>query len=159
VLVIAEAAEHVRHAREQAKLALTELRELIHGIYPQILTDRGLTAAAEEVASRSPVSVNLDLNLERRLPEAIEATGYFAICEALTNVGKHSKACNAWVHGRQAGGMLVLEIGDDGVGGADAEHGSGLAGLSDRVAVAGGTMSVSSPPGGPTSLRIELPCP
>lgn len=151
-------ADQVGHAREQAKLALVELRELIHGIYPQILTDRGLAAAVEAAADRSAVPVKLDLNLDHRLPQAIEATGYFVICEALTNVGKHSKADNAWVHGRLAGDTLVLEVGDDGVGGADAEHGSGLAGLDDRVAVVGGTMSMTSPPGGPTLLRIELPC-
>ena len=151
-------ADQVGHAREQAKLALNELRELIHGVYPQILTDRGLPAAAEDAADRSPVPVTLDLKLDRRLPQAIEATGYFVICEALTNIGKHSKARNAWVHGTLVGDTLVLEIGDDGVGGADAEHGTGLAGLGDRVAGAGGTMAVSSPPGGPTSLEIELPC-
>src|ERR1700722_7502466 len=153
------AADQVAHAHEQAKLALTELRELIYGIYPQVLTDRGLAAAAEEAADRSPVPVELDVRLDRRPPQAVEATAYFVICEALANVAKHSQAGRAWIRGELAGGLLVLEIGDDGVGGADVSRGSGLSGLADRVAVVGGTVSVSSPPGGPTSMRVELPCP
>ena len=153
------AADQVAHAHEQAKLALSELRELIYGIYPQVLTDRGLAAAAEEAADRSPVPVELEFRLERRPSQAIEATAYFVISEALANIAKHSEAGRAWIRGALAGGLLVLEIGDDGVGGADARHGSGLSGLADRVAVVGGTVSVSSPPGGPTCLRAELPCP
>jgi signal transduction histidine kinase len=153
------AADQVAHAHEQAKLALTELRELIYGIYPQVLTDRGLAAAAEEAADRSPVPVALEFRLDRRPPQAIEATAYFVISEALANIAKHSRAGSAWVRGELAGGLLALEIGDDGVGGADVSRGSGLSGLADRVAVVGGTVSVSSPAGGPTSLRVELPCP
>ena len=147
------------HAHEQAKLALTELRELIYGIYPQVLTDRGLAAAAEEAADRSPVPVELDFRLDRRPSQAVEATAYFVICEALANVAKHSQAARAWIRGELTGGLLALEIGDDGVGGADVSRGSGLSGLADRVAVVGGTVAVSSPPGGPTSMRVELPCP
>jgi signal transduction histidine kinase len=154
-----QAADQVAHAHEQAKLALTELRELIYGIYPQVLTDRGLSAAAEEAADRSPVPVELEFRLDRRPSQAIEATAYFVISEALANIAKHSKAGRAWVRGELAGGLLVLEIGDDGVGGAEVSRGSGLSGLTDRVAVVGGTVSVSSPTGGPTSLRVELPCP
>jgi signal transduction histidine kinase len=152
------AADQVAHAHEQAKLALTELRELIYGIYPQVLTDRGLAAAAEEAADRSPVPVELEFRLDRRLPQAIEATAYFVICEALANIAKHSEAAGAWIRAELTGGLLVLEIGDDGVGGADVSRGSGLSGLADRVAVVGGTVAVSSPPGGPTSMRAELPC-
>lgn len=153
------AADQVAHAHEQAKLALTELRQLIHGIYPQVLTDRGLPAAAEEAADRSTVPVDLKLRLNRRLPQAVEATAYFVICEALANIAKHSKAAQAWIRADLTSGRLLLEIEDDGVGGADAEHGSGLAGLADRVAVVGGSISVSSPHGGPTLLTAELPCP
>jgi signal transduction histidine kinase len=152
-------ADQVAHAHEQAKLALTELRELIYGIYPQVLTDRGLPAAAEEAADRSPVPVDLEFRLDRRLPQAVEATAYFVISEALANIAKHSRAGSAWIRGELAAGLLVLEIGDDGVGGADLSGGSGLSGLVDRVAVVGGTVSVSSPPGGPTAVRAELPCP
>jgi signal transduction histidine kinase len=153
------AADQVAHAHEQAKLALTELRELIYGIYPQVLTDRGLAAAAEEAADRSPVPVELEFRLDRRPSQAIEATAYFVVCEALANIAKHSQAARAWVRGEMEGGLLVLEVGDDGVGGADVSRGSGLSGLVDRVAVVGGTVAVSSPPGGPTSMRVELPCP
>jgi signal transduction histidine kinase len=153
------AADQVAHAHEQAKRALTELRELIYGIYPQVLTDRGLAAAAEEAADRSPVPVGLEFRLDRRPPQAIEATAYFVISEALANIARHSRAAGAWIRGELAGGLLVLEIGDDGVGGADASRGRGLSGLADRVAVVGGTISVSSPAGGPTSMRVELPCP
>jgi signal transduction histidine kinase len=153
------AADQVAHAHEQAKLALTELRELIYGIYPQVLTDRGLAAAAEEAADRSPVPVELAFRLDRRPPQAVEATAYFVISEALANIAKHSRAGGAWIHGELTGGLLALEIGDDGVGGADLSRGSGLSGLADRIAVVGGTVSVSSPPGGPTSMRVELPCP
>jgi signal transduction histidine kinase len=153
------AADQVAHAHEQAKLALTELRELIYGIYPQVLTDRGLAAAAEEAADRSPVPVELAFRLDRRPPQAVEATAYFVISEALANIAKHSEADRAWIRGELADGLLVLEIGDDGVGGADVGRGGGLPGLADRVAVVGGTVSVSSPPGGPTSMRVELPCP
>jgi signal transduction histidine kinase len=152
------AADQVAHAHEQAKLALTELRELIYGIYPQVLTDRGLAAAAEEAADRSPVPVELEFRLDRRPPQAIEATAYFVISEALANIAKHSKAGSARIRGELADGLLVLEIGDDGVGGAEVSRGGGLAGLADRVAVVDGTISVSSPPGGPTALRVELPC-
>jgi len=153
------AADQVAQAHEQAKLALTELRQLIHGIYPQVLTDRGLPAAAEEAADRSIVPVDLMFHLDRRLPQAVEATAYFVICEALANIAKHSNAAHAWIRADLTSRGLLLEIGDDGVGGADAARGSGLAGLSDRVAVVGGSMSVSSPSGGPTVLKAELPCP
>jgi signal transduction histidine kinase len=153
------AADNVAHAHEQAKLALIEVRQLIHGIYPQVLTDRGLPAAAEEAADRSTVPVDLQLRLNRRLPQAVEATAYFVISEALANIAKHSRAAHAWIRADLTSRGLLLEIGDDGVGGADAEHGSGLAGLVDRVAVVGGSMSVSSPNGGPTVLTAELPCP
>ena len=153
------AADQVAHAHEQAKLALTELRELIYGIYPQVLTDRGLAAAAEEAADRSPVPVELEFRLDRRPPQAVEATAYFVITEALANIAKHSQAGRGWIRATLAGDMLTLEIGDDGVGGADASAGRGLSGLADRVAVVGGTVTATSPPGGPTVLRAELPCP
>ena len=149
----------VAQAQEQAKLALTELRELIHGIHPRILTQYGLPAAVQDAADRSPVPVDVRLDLPARPPAEVEATGYFAVCEALANVAKHSQAGRAWVTGRLSGDTLVLEIGDDGVGGADPESGGGLAGLTDRVAVVGGSIGLSSPAGGPTLVRVELPCP
>jgi signal transduction histidine kinase len=153
------AAEQVDTAHEQAKQALTELRELIHGVHPQVLTDRGLPAAIGDAAGRSPVTVEVDVVLQRRLPPAIEVAAYFAACEALANIGRHSRASRASVRGWLAGGQLVLEVRDDGVGGADPAAGTGLAGLADRVAVVDGRLFLSSPAGGPTLVRVEIPCP
>jgi signal transduction histidine kinase len=139
-------------------VALAELRELIRGVHPQILTDRGLPAAVDDAAGRSPVRVATDVVLPRRLPPGIEVTAYFAVCEALANVAKHSRATRASVRGRLVDGLLVLEVRDDGVGGADPAGGSGLTGLADRVAVVDGRLLLSSPPGGPTVVRVEIPC-
>jgi signal transduction histidine kinase len=159
------AADRVADAHEQARHALAELRELIHNIHPQILTERGLAAAIEDVAGRSQIPVDLDLaalHADRegpaRPPQAIEAIGYFATCEALANIAKHSAARRAWITGRRTGGTLLLEIGDDGRGGAAPERGTGLTGLADRAAVVDGTVTLTSPAGGPTVLRVELPC-
>ncbi|WP_412538931.1 sensor domain-containing protein [Longispora sp. K20-0274] len=152
------AARQVGDAHEQAKLALAELRELIRGVHPQVLTDRGLPAAAAEVASRSSVPVDVDIALDGRLPASVEAAAYFVVTESLTNVARHSGADRAWVRGRVVGDRLLLEIRDDGVGGADPAAGSGLAGLADRAAAANGTLAVSSPAGGPTVVRVELSC-
>ncbi|MFC4908509.1 sensor histidine kinase [Actinomadura gamaensis] len=153
------AADHVAHAHEQARHALTELRELIHGIHPQVLTQHGLPAAIQDAADRSPIPVDLSLTIQGRLPADAEATGYFVVCEALANIARHSGARRAWIVAEHRGDTLHLEIGDDGAGGADPSRGSGLTGLSDRLAVVGGTLALSSPPGGPTSLNVELPCP
>ncbi|MCO5999273.1 sensor histidine kinase [Actinoallomurus rhizosphaericola] len=153
------AADHVAHAHRQSRLALTELRELIHGIHPQVLTQHGLAAALQDAADRSPLPVDLALDLTGRLPAPVEATGYFIVCEALANIARHSDADRAWITLGHRAGTLLLEIGDDGVGGADPAGGSGLTGLSDRLAVIGGVLTLSSPPGGPTVLKVELPCP
>ncbi len=152
------AAQQVRDARDQAKQALQELRELIHNIHPQVLTDRGLEAAARDVAGRSVVPVDVDIALPDRLLAQVESTAYFVVCEALANVAKHSKANHAWVRGRLGGGQLVMEIRDDGVGGADTAAGTGLVGITDRLAVLNGRMFLCSPVGGPTVLRVEIPC-
>jgi signal transduction histidine kinase len=111
-----------------------------------------------EVADRSPVPVDVNIDLPHRLPGPVEAAAYFMVCEALANVAKHSQAERASVEGRLEADRLVVEISDDGTGGADAARGTGLAGLADRIAVAGGRMMLSSPPGGPTLLRVEIPC-
>jgi signal transduction histidine kinase len=152
------AAEQVGAAHEQAKQALTELRELIRGVHPQVLTDRGLPAAVADAAGRSPVSVDVDLALPRRLPGSVEVAAYFAVCEALANMARHSRATTASVRGRLLDDVLVVEVHDDGVGGADPAAGSGLAGLADRIAVVDGRLLLFSPPGGPTLLRMEIPC-
>jgi len=153
-------AARLEEAHAQAKQVLAELRELIRGVHPQILTDRGLAAAIDEIASRSPVPVDVDIVLPGRLAlaPAAEATAYFVVSEALTNVARHSGAARARVHGRTGAGQLIVEVRDDGQGGARPAEGSGLSGLTDRVAAVGGKLILSSPRGGPTLIRVELPC-
>jgi signal transduction histidine kinase len=146
-------------AQQETRLVLTELRELIHGIHPQILADRGLPAAFEDIADRSAVPVRLQVELGGRFPETIEATTYFAVREALTNVVRHSGASQVAIRARHRDGVLAVEVEDDGAGGAQLRLGGGLAGLVDRLAVLDGSLLVSSPPGGPTLLRLEIPCP
>ena len=152
------AAQGVNAAHEQAKQLMADLRDLIHGIQPQILTDLGLPAALSELADQASIPVTVYCALTGRLASQAENTAYFAAAEALTNVAKHSGASSASVAARIGDGTLILEVRDDGRGGADPERGSGLTGLADRVAVAGGRMLLSSPPGGPTVLRVEVPC-
>lgn len=148
----------VVEAHEEAKRALTELRELVRGLHPAVLSDRGLDPAISALAGRCPVPVTIDVNLEHRLPEAIEATAYFVVSEALTNVAKHSSASQAWVNVYQMGDLLTVEIADNGRGGAGFAAGHGIAGLADRVTALDGRFSVESPAGGPTWVRAELPC-
>ncbi|MFF8810929.1 sensor histidine kinase [Streptomyces pactum] len=145
-------------AQRQAGEALAELRELINGIHPQVLTDRGLPDACADAADRSPVPVEVRFDLPGRLPSAVESAGYFAVCEALANVARHSGATAARVEGRYADGLLTIDVSDDGSGGADPAGGTGLTGLADRVAVVDGALTVDSPAGGPTLLRVEIPC-
>jgi signal transduction histidine kinase len=118
------ALELTAKAQEEARQTLEELRDLVRGIHPSVLTDRGLPAAVATAAGRCPVPVDLDLDLPGRLPEAVESTVYFVVCEALANVAKHSKANRATVVARRVRGSLALEVHDDGVGGADAARGS-----------------------------------
>ncbi|MEU8438455.1 sensor domain-containing protein [Streptomyces sp. NPDC029216] len=151
------AAVLVRRARGEARLALAQLRDLVRGMHPQVLTDHGLAAAVAEVALRHPVPVTVDLDVPR-LPEPVEVTAYFTVTEALANAAKHSGASRVGVAGRVEGGRLTLTITDDGRGGADPGAGAGLAGLADRVAMLRGRLTVSSPVGGPTRLRVEVPC-
>ncbi|MEV8034955.1 sensor domain-containing protein [Streptomyces sp. NPDC086182] len=145
-------------AHEEAGKALAELRELIHGIHPKVLTDYGLQAAVADAADRCVVPVDVDLELPGRPTQAVESAAYFVVCEALANVAKHSGADRAQVSGGHRDGRLFLEVRDDGCGGADASAGSGLTGLADRVSVLDGRLALTSPPGGPTLLRVEFPC-
>lgn len=154
----AGAAALVARGRGEAKLALEQLRDLVRGIHPQVLTDHGLAAAVAEVALRHPVPVTVDLAHLPRLPEPVETTAYFTVTEALANAAKHSGASRVGVAGRVEGDRLILTISDDGRGGADPGAGAGLAGLADRVAMLRGRLTVSSPVGGPTELRVEVPC-
>ncbi|WP_184503013.1 sensor histidine kinase [Streptomyces botrytidirepellens] len=151
-------ADQLAAAHEEADKALAELRELIHGIHPKVLADYGLPAAVADAADRSVVPVDVALELPKRLPQAVEAAAYFVVREALTNIARHSGANRAEVSGAHRDGRLFLQVRDDGRGGADPGAGSGLTGLGDRVSALGGRLSLSSPPGGPTLLRVEFPC-
>ena len=148
----------VASAHEEAKSALKEIRDLVRGIHPVILEDRGLDAALSAVVARSPVPVRLQVRVDPRPPPAIESAAYFIVNEALTNVARHAQATRADVAIERAGSRLVIEVRDDGVGGADASHGTGLQGLRERVDGLGGDLRVISPPGGPTTISVELPC-
>ena len=151
-------ADQLAKAHGEAGKALEELRELIRGIHPKVLADYGIEAAVADAADRSTIPVDVDLKLPGRLPEAVEAAAYFVVCEALANVAKHSGASRAAVSGGHRDGRLALEVRDDGGGGANAADGSGLTGLADRVSVLDGRLALSSPLGGPTLLRVEIPC-
>jgi signal transduction histidine kinase len=143
---------------DELKLSLEELRELAHGIHPSVLSDRGLEPALRALAARAPVPVALEGTLGGRLPAAVETAAYFVVSEGLTNVAKYAQAAHACVRMQRIDGQLLLEVSDDGIGGAAPSAGSGLHGLSDRVAALDGEIEVASPPGGGTRLRVELPC-
>jgi PAS domain S-box-containing protein len=145
-------------AREELALAIEDLRELARGIHPAVLTDRGLEAAVETLAGRSPVPVEVSVPAER-LPGPVEAAAYYVVAEALTNVAKYAQASAAHVRVSRDNGRALVEVSDDGIGGADAGGGSGLRGLADRVAALDGTLEVESPPGGGTRIRADLPVP
>jgi signal transduction histidine kinase len=155
----AAARQLVLEGQEQARQALAELRNLVRGIAPSILIDRGLVPALSSIAGRGsvPTSVRSDLPPGERLPATIERAAYFVVAEALANVAKHSGAKSCEVRCRRDGARLIVEIWDDGAGGAAVEPGSGLAGLVGRVAGVDGSLTVSSPAGGPTLVHVELP--
>jgi signal transduction histidine kinase len=148
----------VADAHEEAKAALKEIRDLVRGIHPVILEDRGLDAALSAVVARSPIPVSLDVDVAQRPSPAVESTAYFVVTEALTNVARHAHATRAAVNIARAGDRLVIEVRDDGVGGADPSAGSGLRGLRGRVTALGGTVHLVSPAGGPTTLLVDVPC-
>ncbi len=148
----------VAKAHEESKAALAGLRDLIRGISPAILADRGLDAAVSALAARCPVPVELDIDLPRRLPEVVETTAYFVVAESLTNIARHSGATEARVSARMVDRDVVVEVWDNGGGSAQPRPGSGLAGLADRAAGLDGRLIVDSPPGGPTLVCAELPC-
>lgn len=155
-----DARKVIDEAHREAKEAISELNDLVRGLHPAVLEDRGLDAALSGVAARLPVPVRLSVSLERRPPPTIEAVAYFVVSEALTNVVKHAQASQAEVTVEQTRGTLVIAVTDNGVGGADlaGAPGTGLAGLARRVASVDGTFSIRSPLGGPTVVAVELPC-
>ncbi|KQX59225.1 MULTISPECIES: sensor histidine kinase [unclassified Streptomyces] len=151
------AAVLVDEAHGEVKLALQELRDLARGIHPAVLTDRGLDAALSAVASRCAVPVSVDVDLPARPVPAIEGIAYFAVSELLRNVTAHARARRAWVDVWRTGDRLMLQVRDDGVGGAEVAAGRSLERLSDRIGAVDGVLAVDSPAGGPTTVTVELP--
>jgi signal transduction histidine kinase len=152
-----DVAEMVRRAREEAGSAIAELRDLARGIAPPVLADRGLAAAVEGLGQRSAIPVAVDVDVDRRPPPVVETAAYFVVAEALTNAAKHSGGAPARVWARAGDDMLVVEVSDSGRGGAD-PTGGGLTGLRHRVEALDGSLDVTSPAGGGTVVRAELPC-
>ena len=145
-------------AHDEAVLALTELREFIRGLHPAVLNDRGLDAALSGLAARAPLPVRLRVDVPKPAAPGVEAVAYFIVSEAITNVVKHAQATRAEVTVIQAGDRLRITVTDDGCGGAVPGKGTGLDGLAQRAAAVDGTLSIDSPPGGPTTITAELPC-
>jgi len=155
--LVPEAREVLAQASAELRSAMSELRELARGIHPAILTEEGLAAAVESVADRSSVPVQLHIALGGRLPEPVESTAYYVVSESLANVAKYAEASVARVDLARRNGSLRVEVVDDGKGGADADRGSGLGGLEDRVAAVGGTLRIESPHGEGTRVLAEIP--
>jgi signal transduction histidine kinase len=152
------AAALLAEARESSSLALTELRHLVRGIHPPVLAERGLDGAIRALALTVPFQVYVDIELPGRPHSPVESATYFAVAEALANMSKHSGARYGWVTVRYVDRRIRVEVGDDGAGGANVTAGGGLQGVEDRLRVFDGIMRVSSPPGGPTIVTMELPC-
>jgi len=148
--------ELIAEALAQAESAMSELRELVHGIMPATLTRGGLRSGVNSLLDRVALPVEVDVAPER-MPPQIETTAYFVIAEALTNAAKHAGATGAHVRAARRDGELVVEVRDDGAGGANPAHGTGLLGLADRVAACGGTLTLDSPTGAGTTLTVTLP--
>ena len=145
-------------ARREIATSLGELREVAQGIHPAVVSGHGLAVALEQLAARAPVPVRLTVAVDGRLPEPVEVAAYYLVSESLANVAKHARASSATVSVNRGGGQVVVEIVDDGIGGADTERGSGLRGLADRVEALGGWLRVWSPTGGGTHVKAEMPC-
>jgi signal transduction histidine kinase len=154
-----DAAKPILHeARDDLATALQELRELSHGIHPALLTERGLAAALGELPLRTPVPIALELSIDERLPVQVEAAAYYVVSEAVANVTKYAHATAVRVRVDRENGRAVVEVADDGIGGADRSRGSGLRGLADRVEALGGRFALVSPAGRGTVVRAEIPC-
>jgi signal transduction histidine kinase len=154
----ADPAELLDRAQEAAELALADLRAVVRSVLPPVLADRGLAGALADLAAASPVPCVVEVDVPGRCAASVEATAYFAVAEALTNAARHSGATAVTVTARRRGPALLVRVADDGRGGAVEAAGSGLAGLRGRVGAHDGTMTLTSPPGGPTTLDVELPC-
>jgi signal transduction histidine kinase len=152
------ARELIAEAHADAKLAISELRDLARGIYPSVLGDRGLDPALSALAAKCPIPVDLTVDVEPRPPTAVESAAYFTVAETLTNIAKHASATRAEVKVTRTDSSVVVVVTDNGLGGAEVRPGGGLAGLADRAATIDGVVVVLSPIGGPTVIRTELPC-
>ncbi len=150
--------ELVRNAHGEVKAAMHELRDLVRGIHPVILEDRGLDAALSAAVARVGVPVDMRVDVEPRPSPTVESAAYFIVCEALTNITRHSRATRAKVEISRQPRSVHITVSDDGIGGADPARGTGIAGLSERAAALGGKFSLASPSGGPTTMEVELPC-
>jgi signal transduction histidine kinase len=155
------AREAIEQAHDEATRALAELREFVRGLHPAVLNDRGLDAALPGIVARAPLPVRLRVDVPTRCSPSVEAVAYFVVSEALTNVAKHAHAGHAEVSVERTGDRLRVVVNDDGRGGATLDaggEGSGLRGLAQRAAAVDGTLTIDSPPGGPTTITVELPC-
>ena len=154
----AEARQRLEDAQREIAQSLEELRDVARGLHPAVVTGHGLAVALEQVAARAHIPVELRIDLRERLPEQTEVAAYYVVTESLTNVTKHAHATSSQVAVSRLDGRLIVEVTDDGVGGADSERGSGLRGLADRVEALGGRLRVWTPVGGGTRVRAEFPC-
>jgi signal transduction histidine kinase len=145
-------------ARESSSKALTELRDLVRGIHPPVLAERGLGDAVRALAMASPLKTEVSAEIAGRIEAPVESAAYFAVSEILTNAAKHSGAQRVWVDLRHEEGMLRIVITDDGRGGADASDGTGISGIERRIGTFDGVLALNSPVGGPTMVTMELPC-
>jgi signal transduction histidine kinase len=153
-----EAGSRIEHARNEIAMSLRELRDIAHGLHPAVVSGHGLAVALESLAARAPVPVRLNVELEGRLPEQLEVAAYYLVSESIANIGKHARASSASVDVSRGDGQVVIEIVDDGIGGANTEAGSGLRGLADRVEALDGRLRVWTPRGHGTRVRAEIPC-
>jgi signal transduction histidine kinase len=153
-----EARGGLTRARHEIATSLGELRDIARGLHPAVVTAHGLPVALESLAARACVPVRLTVRLENRLPEGLEVTAYYLVCESLANIGKHARATCATIDVARLDGRVVVEVADDGVGGADSERGTGLRGIADRVESLGGRLLVWTPRGRGTRVRAEIPC-
>jgi signal transduction histidine kinase len=153
-----EATRGLDQARRQIALSLEELRDVARGIHPAVLSGHGLEVALESIAARAPVPVRLTVELGGRMQERLEVVAYYVVSETLTNIAKHARATHATVDVAREDGQVVVDVVDDGIGGADIEGGSGLSGLADRVEALGGRLRVWTPHDGGTHVKAEIPC-
>jgi signal transduction histidine kinase len=154
----ADTRARIGQARREIAASLDELREVARGLHPAVVSGHGLNVALEQLAARAPLPINLEVGIDERLPDQVEVAVYYLVSESLANVGKYAQASSIRVQVSRSEGQVVVEVADDGIGGADTERGSGLRGLADRIEALEGRLQVWSPSGGGTRVRAEIPC-